>query len=298
MSCPDNLLIGSRKGHLSSQEQAQLDAHLKLCPTCRLTLQVGADFDDALQTMAGDDLIAARFARKLGPKLIESTIRPQPSVLRYAWVAAAVLAFLSGAGLAAASLGAWPFASKPAPVHVTPAAPALKTPRKVVVKTDPVREAPAATAEPAAAPQEPVAEARKARTPSAAELFAEANSKRREGEPSRARNLYRELQARYPHSPEVEVSRVSLGRVLLELGEQRAALGQFESYLKQQPRGPLAEEALFGKASALERLQRSADERRTWEALLTAFPSSLYADRARHRLDNLMREQPDADHKP
>jgi TolA-binding protein len=107
---------------------------------------------------------------------------------------------------------------------------------------------------------------------------------RREGDAARAQRLYRALQQRYPRSPEVEVSRVSLGRVELELGAARAALDQFERYLSKRPRGPLAEEALFGKASALERLDRAKEERSTWEQLLATFPGSLYAERARMRL--------------
>ena len=41
MSCPDNLLIGYRRGALSDEEQARLESHLGGCPTCRLTLQRG-----------------------------------------------------------------------------------------------------------------------------------------------------------------------------------------------------------------------------------------------------------------
>jgi TolA-binding protein len=134
------------------------------------------------------------------------------------------------------------------------------------------------------APPEPPSPRPVAQAPSAAELFAQANALRREGDAAHAQRLYRALQQRYPRSPEVEVSRVSLGRVELELGAARAALDQFERYLSKRPRGPLAEEALFGKASALERLARAKEERRTWEQLLATFPGSLYAERARTRL--------------
>src|SRR4051794_18099788 len=112
MSCPDNLLTGYRKGALSSEEQGRLDAHLAGCPTCRLTLRVGLDFDEVLQTAVGDDLIAARFARKLGAKLANERAPQRAFVVRYAWVAVAMLGVIASAGFAAASLGAWPFAGE------------------------------------------------------------------------------------------------------------------------------------------------------------------------------------------
>jgi TolA-binding protein len=283
MSCPDNLLIGYRKGVLSLEDGARLDAHLAQCPSCRLSLQVGADFDAVLQTLPGDDLIAARFARNLGPKFVKES-RAQPALgWHLAWVAAALLAVALTTGLAAAAhLGAWPFA---APRRELPAqlnrAEARARPARVVAEAAPS----VSPALPAPEPQaELIAPEPSRRAPSAAELFAQANARRRAGDPGDARRLYRELQQRYPRSPEVEVSRVSLGRVELELGAARAALEQFERYLSPRARGPLAEEALFGKASALERLGRASAESRTWQQLLATFPGSLYAERARLRL--------------
>jgi TolA-binding protein len=119
---------------------------------------------------------------------------------------------------------------------------------------------------------------------SAAELFATANASRSEGQGRRALSLYGELQRRYPGSAETEVSHVSLGRVMLDLGQFSGALTQFNRYLSRKPGGSLAQEALFGKASALARLGRTEEERRTWESLLAQYPKSIYRDRASERL--------------
>jgi TolA-binding protein len=288
MSCPDNLLIGYRRGVLSDEEQARLDGHLGGCPTCRLTLQVGTDFDGVLDTVPGDDLIAARFARNLAAKVQPPRSARRGEKRRLTWVAIAAIAVTASAGLAAARLGAWPFAT---PVARSPAAAsadrAARRARKPIAQGDlalpaAVEPTPSPSSEPAAIERSAAPSA-----PRAADLFAQANARRRDGEPKRARALYRQLQQLYPRSPEVEVSHVSLGRVHLELGEARDALEQFERYLAEHPRGPLAEEALFGQASALERLGRTAAERRTWQALLAAYPSSVYAARARHRLERI-----------
>jgi TolA-binding protein len=289
MSCPDNLLIGHRRGALSDQEQARLDGHLGGCPTCRLALQLGFDFDRVLDTVPGDDLIAARFARNLGPKLELQRARPrtQREERRYVLVAAAAIAVIGSAGLAAAKLGAWPFAlpaAEPATGHAR--AHALSVLRKPPVVLAPGPAAAGSTAEPVH-PTPEHDEALPERAPPATELFARANAHRREGEPLRARSLYHQLQQLYPRSAEVEVSFVSLGRLELELGEPRDALEQFDRYLTKSPRGALAEEALFGKASALERLGRGAAERAVWQTLLADHPSSVYADRARHRLERI-----------
>ncbi|HMI92089.1 MAG TPA: tetratricopeptide repeat protein [Polyangiales bacterium] len=285
MSCPDNLLIGYRRGALSDEEQARLDGHLGGCPTCRLTLQVGADFDGVLGTVPGDDLIAARFARNLASKVQPAGAARRSGKRRVAWVAIAAIAVTASAGLAAARLGAWPFAAPAARPPASPSASAdraAQPARKPIAQAEPALPVTELSSEPAA-----IERATPESAPRAAELFAQANARRREGEPKRARGLYRQLQQLYPRSPEVEVSHVSLGRVHLELGEARDALEQFERYLAKRPGGPLAEEALFGQASALERLGWRAAERTTWQKLLAVYPSSVYADRARHRLERI-----------
>ena len=177
-------------------------------------------------------------------------------------------------------------------------------PADVAARSEPKRPSPIKTsvssggAEPAPA-EEPAATPHpegfaRAESPAASsgararELFAQANAKRRAGDDWGARRLYQELQQRHPQSPEAEVSRVALGRLLLERSQDpKAALDQFDSAMNQpgqSDQAGLAEEALFGRATALMRLGRTDDERKTWLLLLDRFPGSVYADRAHARL--------------
>jgi hypothetical protein len=123
---------------------------------------------------------------------------------------------------------------------------------------------------------------------SASELFSRANQARRDGKTSEAVGLYRALQERFAGSSEELVSRVTLGRLLLDrLGDSRGALVQFNSYLASPARGALREEAMVGRALALGRMGRSAEERAAWQALLDSFPSSTQRKRAQARLVEL-----------
>jgi TolA-binding protein len=121
--------------------------------------------------------------------------------------------------------------------------------------------------------------------PTAADLFARANRLRRSDQAVQAARGYRDLQKAFPGSSEELVSRVSLGRLLLDrLGDSGGALAQFDSYLASPAQGALREEALIGRALSLGRLGRTAEERTTWNALLSAYPRSTYAARARERI--------------
>lgn len=276
MSCPEDLVVRARRGALSADECAELDAHVSGCADCRLLLRLGRDLDEELEPAPGDALIAARIAKKLASKVAATPRRTSPAVV--VLVAAAILAFAALA--AASSLGLFPFTTSEVAPPSTPPPPPRPAPVVTVEAPTPPETPDTVEAveprEDEAAPERPA--------PTAAELFADGNAQRREGEPARARALYRELQRRYPRSPEAIISHVSLGRVLLELDDVDGALDQFDDYLARSPRGALAEEARFGRASALGRLGRSAEERRAWQDLLEAFPSSVYAERARARL--------------
>jgi TolA-binding protein len=118
----------------------------------------------------------------------------------------------------------------------------------------------------------------------AADLFAQANEARRRSDVDVAVKKYRELQHRFPGSGEASMSRVMLGRLYLDrVGDAASALAQFDGYARGGD-GSLREEALVGRALALQRLGRGAEEKKAWQALLAAYPQSLSADRAHARL--------------
>jgi outer membrane protein assembly factor BamD (BamD/ComL family) len=118
--------------------------------------------------------------------------------------------------------------------------------------------------------------------PTAASLLQGANAARSRGQIEQAVSLLRALQQRFPGSPEATLSHVSLGKLLMLRGFAEAALQQFSTYLT--IGGPLEEEALVGRAQALGAMGRPREERGTWESLVTRFPNSIYAARARDRL--------------
>jgi Tetratricopeptide repeat len=123
---------------------------------------------------------------------------------------------------------------------------------------------------------------------SASELFARANEARRHGDTAEAIRLYRLLREGFSGSREEITSRVALGRLLIDRMDQPSqALAMFDRYLVESPDGTLAEEARLGRALALMRLGRSAEERQAWQQLLAAHPRSVQAERARKRLEEL-----------
>ncbi len=82
-------------------------------------------------------------------------------------------------------------------------------------------------------------------------------------------------------------ARVVVGDLQLEEGPSRDALASFDSYLAANPAGTLAEEARVGRAVALGRLGRRAEEREAWSQLLREHPNSVQGARARRRLAEL-----------
>jgi hypothetical protein len=113
-------------------------------------------------------------------------------------------------------------------------------------------------------------------------LLRAANAARRARRFPEAEARYAELTRRFPESRAARASRVSHGRLLLDLlGRPADALACFSAYLHADPRGTLAEEALVGRAQALRRLDRAAEAREAWRALLAEFPDSAHAPAAR-----------------
>ena len=114
------------------------------------------------------------------------------------------------------------------------------------------------------------------RASTAAELFASANEARRRGDDARTESTFRELQNLYPSSPEAATSRVVLGLFLLEHAhDPKAAKTQFDAFLARSASGPLHEEALVGRARALEQLGRSERGARCLGGLARRVPRQL-----------------------
>jgi len=120
----------------------------------------------------------------------------------------------------------------------------------------------------------------------AAALFSQANRARRDGNSERAELLYRSLQARFPGSPESELSREVLAQMLLERGNAAGALAGFDRYLADGSSG-LAAEALVGRARALEQLGQREQAAAAWRAVATRYPGTVHASLAAKRLATL-----------
>jgi outer membrane protein assembly factor BamD (BamD/ComL family) len=181
-------------------------------------------------------------------------------------------------------------------------------PPPVVSAPPPVVSAPASLAG-VAAPASPVAAPRPAVVPlraasrratlaareeggtddGASGVFGAAESARGRGDLAEARRLYAELASRFRGTREELSARVLGGQMLLDdLDEPAAALGAFDRYLRDEPAGTLAEEAVVGRAQALRRLGRADAEAAAWNDLLVRYPRSVHAELARERLAALV----------
>jgi TolA-binding protein len=298
--CTSDLVVRARHVALSHDERARLDAHLASCASCRLERRIGADFDAAGGVRPGDDVLDARLADAVARRLRrgrERRVGPLPLVM----VAASLMIAAAAAGavgvarvwrgggvVTTAVRPAWGGVGAGVGVGVgvgadvgASAAAGAGEEETAPVPTERRSDGPVAPSAPARATphaQGPAA------GESAAALFENANDERRHKHLTAAISLYDQLQRRFPKSEEARISRVSLGRLLLERGLWADALPQLDEYLASMPNGTLAPEALFGRARALEALGRQDEARRAWSRLLTTFPDSVYAARARQQL--------------
>jgi len=127
--------------------------------------------------------------------------------------------------------------------------------------------------------------------PTPGDIFRRAGAARRGGDYAGAHDLYLQLQRTFPESDEARLSHVSMGTLLLAAGRAAEADQQLSQYLSSGG-GTLSEEAMVGRARCLELLGRPDEERQLWADLLHAFPSSLYATRAKQRLAQLAPRMP------
>jgi hypothetical protein len=297
---PEEMLDAARRGTLGAQGEADLRAHLDRCVACRLSLSLHDDLraeSGAASRKAGaaDAALLARMVSGAMADLPRAAGEPRfaPPRVGMTFRRAAVAAVLLLVG-GSAGAGVWanrdaiarrftpeivqlpPPAPRPEPVRAKPAAlaPRVEAPIEIV-DVAPVR------------PARPKIAARPAPEPTADALFAEANRARRAGDYAGALRGYADLRRAYPGSREEITSRVVAGNVLLTQGAAREALAGFDGYLAASPDGTLAEEARVGRALALQRLGRRADERAAWNDLLRKHPDTVQGERARGRLAEL-----------
>jgi tetratricopeptide (TPR) repeat protein len=281
---PEALIDRARRGALDPEAQATLDRHLAACSVCAASLTLAPRFERELAPQPRDAALDLRAFEAAMARMRQSPPaarrRAAPSWLR--WAAAAAL-LLVGIGGAAAVIGR---RLRPRPA-VPLAPPAAQAPIRPL-------EAPRVEAPPAEAPAPPEAPPAKAAPPAhrssapavtAAALFAEGEKLGREGRADAAIAIYRRLQSTFPDTAEARLSFAFAGQLLLEQRRPQDALAQFDRHLK--AGGEVGEEALAGRATALEALHRTADAIAAWNALLARYPGSVYAGRARARLDEL-----------
>jgi TolA-binding protein len=166
-----------------------------------------------------------------------------------------------------------------------PAPEAPRAPVRPVERAPAEAPTPPVTLEPARRVVKPARAAPPAVTASA--LFEQAEALRREGRADAAIASYRRLQSAFPETAEARLSFAFAGQLLLKQRHPGDALAQFDRHLK--AGGEVGEEALAGRATALEDLHRDADAIAAWKTLLARHPGSVYAGRARARLDELTR---------
>ena len=298
---PEDLLEKEARGVLDAGERTRLDAHLAHCTTCRMERQLRADFAEELESeFPLERAIGLGIERaSLIPPARESVMvlrAPRKRRLRAVWLLAAAAVLVGGA--AAAAIGIREAGrTSPGIVQASP----VQTSALEATHAK-AHHASIEAATPAPAPAEPVETAVAASTLASphravhavavaapivgpAELFDEASLARRRGDYGRVLDLDRELEQRVPTSREAQVCRAIVGRLLLDRGDPAGAIAKFDAYLAGGA-GDLGEEAMVGRATALDRLGRSDEATRAWSALVAAFPESPYAARARARLES------------
>jgi TolA-binding protein len=323
--CRGQLLERVRQGGASSDDHLAFEAHLGLCESCRLTWQIGSAFD-RVGVAKHDGATVARLAAAVlertppGALATDGAVvlrMPEGSVRTRAGSQASsarargrgrslrqvLLAALAFSGVAMAGIWTWSAAidsdvAPAASVHgastraaddmapaVHSSATVAETPGAEASSVGKPTEASSNAALAVAAPSSAAKD--NASSASASVLFKQANDARRAGQRPSAVKLYRELQRQFPTSAEATLSRVSLGGLLLDQGQAKAALEQFDAYLRLGPNRQLTAEALYGRGRALRSLGQRRQEVLNWRQLLRVYPGSPYSSEAQRRLQAL-----------
>jgi hypothetical protein len=304
---PEELFDKAVLGTLSASERVWLDRHLEQCEVCRFEQQVRADFAAEPALALNVDSLVTQALSGI-PRSADKPYNNRSRNRTVAWMAGTALALSTMASFASVAQwsGLWPkivevfvTVPRPAPLPV-PDAPRRSGARRppepeAVIAAPPPPEltieapVPVVAAEPAAvrsvkrqAPPPPVL----VPAENASLLFDAANRARVQGDHALAAKEYRGLLERFPSAPEANLTRATLGRLLLDTGDLASALSHLDAYLRSGEL-TLREEVLSARAAALFRLGRTAEEAAAWSALLDAYPDSIHAARARARLEEL-----------
>jgi len=298
---PEDLLERAARGAASPADLARLEQHLAECAVCRVERALAAQAASDAAPRRDEKLLVARLKREVAARLASPSARSsrrKGALVVATFAAVAVAGVAAAATLVVARRAPPPPATTATATAVTARAPLAQLPTGAApVKAEAARSvaggeaalvAPGVKQAPESVPERahppPVA----LEPTSSSELFSRANQARRDGKVTEAARLYRALQERFSGTSEELVSRVTLGRLLLDrLGDSRGALVQFNSYLASPGGGALREEAMVGRALALGRMGRAAEERAAWQALLDAWPKSTHRKRAQARLAEL-----------
>lgn len=122
---------------------------------------------------------------------------------------------------------------------------------------------------------------RKAAPESASTLLERARKRRGAGDLAGAIEAYEELVAAHPTAPAARTAMVTLGQLHLDRGKPKKSLAWFDRYL--QGKGPLTEDAQYGRIRALSALGRDREATSAIEAFLAKYPSGSYAAKLRDR---------------
>jgi len=286
---PEELLDRAIHGSLAPEQQATLDRHLAGCLVCAGQMSLAPRFERELAPQPRDQVLYQRAVEGAMRQLQESPAglrrRRMPPWL--GWAAAAGLLVVGAS--AGAVIGrriarratiqppARPLEPHPAPAPIRP-----------IETAPPVEAAPSEAPPPAEVPRAKTAPSSHGAahpTVTAGELFERGEKLRREGRADAAITTYQRLQATFPETAEARLSYAFGGQLLLKRGRPADALAQFDRHLRLD--GEVGEEALAGRATALEQLHRKPEAIAAWKALLARYPRSIYAERARARLDDL-----------
>jgi hypothetical protein len=297
---PENLLDKEIGGDLDGPERQRLEVHLAQCATCRLERQLRADFALELSrgsvppgiaglvdslTRAGDEppraVAVPRSGRRV--KVVVLTVAATLTLV------AGAFASTEAGRRAMAPFFGWPAAVVPPSGEGTPREAATQLGHVPAAALTPSQSSPVVErpARPGTGRAIPASEPRSSGAlppEGAARIFGEEADARRTGDTARVLELHAQLVAHYPRSHEAQVSRMMVARLLLDRGDAAGALSGFDAYLRAGS-GELREDALAGRASALDRLGRTEEGRLGWMALLDQYPNTAYGTHARSRVE-------------